>query len=149
MRSWPYEAFTEGTHHTVDYDRFIKSQVAPRNDFQGLACCKFGHFTVQISTQPATRSPPCGTVDMLGSIRTAFLFHLLLERGRDMGQGSRATFVLKTTLTGCDAPCRWLLPTACPHDPSNQLSSRSGMIAPWYRSVEEMDSRIFCGGLAR
>ena len=31
--------------HTVDYDPFIKSQLASHNQFQGLTWCKFGHVT--------------------------------------------------------------------------------------------------------
>ena len=29
--------------HTVEYDRFIKSQLASRYSIQGLMLCKFGH----------------------------------------------------------------------------------------------------------
>ena len=33
-------------HHTVDYDPFIKSQVASSNQVEGLMRCKFGHVAL-------------------------------------------------------------------------------------------------------
>jgi len=39
-----------GQLHTVDYDPFIKSQLASRNYLQGLVCFQFGHVTPRNST---------------------------------------------------------------------------------------------------
>ena len=49
--------------HTVDYDPFIKSQLASRNWLKGLMWCKFGHVTVELSSgdldaEEAVEVPP-------------------------------------------------------------------------------------------
>jgi len=46
--------------HTVEYHPFIKSQLALRNQLEGLLWCKFGHVTVKISNQRNPRTPPSG-----------------------------------------------------------------------------------------
>jgi len=46
---------------TVEYDPFIKSQLAARNQLYGLIWFKFGHVTLEISSQRNPRTPPCGT----------------------------------------------------------------------------------------
>ena len=35
-------------NHTVDYDPFIKSQLASLNQLEGVMSCKFGHMAPQI-----------------------------------------------------------------------------------------------------
>jgi len=41
------EGFGRRKFQRVNYKAFIKSQLASRNDFQGLMRCKFGHVTPQ------------------------------------------------------------------------------------------------------
>ena len=38
-------------HHTVDYAPFIKSQLASRNQLEGLVWCTFGHVTLERTSQ--------------------------------------------------------------------------------------------------
>ena len=46
--------------HTVEYDPFIKSQLASRNQIEGLMRCKFGHVTSRMWAQRDPRNPPSG-----------------------------------------------------------------------------------------
>jgi len=52
----------------VEYDPFIKSQLASRNSLLGLMWCKFGHVTVEILTQRNPRTPPSGRGGVFGSV---------------------------------------------------------------------------------
>ena len=36
------------SHHMVEYDPFVKSQLASRNQLQGLLWCKFGHVAADL-----------------------------------------------------------------------------------------------------
>ena len=51
---------TAGTGHTVEKDLFIESQLASRNELEGLMRLKFGHVKFNKLTQRNPRSPPCG-----------------------------------------------------------------------------------------
>ena len=55
-----------GVTHTVEYDTFIKNQLALRNWLSGLMWCKFGHVTPRnpAPTKPF-RTPPCGRLILL------------------------------------------------------------------------------------
>ena len=46
-----------GTTHTVDYGPFIESQLASRNEVQGLMWHKFGQIASQILGEGNLRSP--------------------------------------------------------------------------------------------
>ena len=57
--SWCAHAMYTGP--TMEYDTFIKSQLASRNLVQGLMWCKFGHVFPGILGERNPRTPPCGT----------------------------------------------------------------------------------------
>ena len=46
-------------NHTLDYDPFIQSQLASRNQLEGPTWCEFAHATFEISNKRNPRSPLC------------------------------------------------------------------------------------------
>ena len=48
------------TIHTLGYDPFIKSQLASRNELEGVVWCTFGHVTLNFWGERTRRTPPCG-----------------------------------------------------------------------------------------
>jgi len=48
------------TCHTVEFDPFIKSQLASHSQLLGLLWCTFGHVTLEFWSQRNPRPPPCG-----------------------------------------------------------------------------------------
>jgi len=84
----------------VEYDPFLKSQLASRNQLQGLVCCTFGHITFETPNQRNPRDPPCGAVigekqggnDRqlrvgVGGVRADSPMPVLLERGSERESG--------------------------------------------------------------
>jgi len=51
-------------YHTVDYDPFIKSQLARRISFWDLNASRYGHVTRGNPGGGNPRRPPCGTLNM-------------------------------------------------------------------------------------
>ena len=56
-----------GRIHTVEYEPFIRSQLASRNSLQGLMWCKFGHVPCGFPRGRTPRSPQSGKGWILGS----------------------------------------------------------------------------------
>ena len=54
--------YEQGLVHTVDYDPFIKSQIASHDEREGHMRGKFGHVASKISKQRNPRGPPCGGI---------------------------------------------------------------------------------------
>ena len=54
---------------TVEYDHFIKSLLASRNYWRGLTWCKFGHVTLEISSQRNPPTPPCQVTSEITATR--------------------------------------------------------------------------------
>ena len=51
------DIFNQCPSHAVEYDPFIKSQLASGNLLEGLMRCKFGHLTLRILRERTPRTP--------------------------------------------------------------------------------------------
>ena len=81
----------KNTLHTVEYDAFMKSQLASSNSLEGLTWCKFGHVTVEFSPKRNPRSPPSGMVQrhkMIESRRVFMVNTILVYLRIESGQSS-------------------------------------------------------------
>ena len=59
---------SDTTPHTVEYNLFIKSHLASRNEIYGLMWCNFGHATFEHPNKQNPRKPPCGCLDRLKTL---------------------------------------------------------------------------------
>ena len=57
-RVWVWER--KNANRTAEFDPFIKSQLASRNQLLRLMWCKFGHVMLEKSRQRNPRTPPIG-----------------------------------------------------------------------------------------
>jgi len=92
---------TANRTHTMEYDPFIKSQLASRNELEGLMWCKFGHVTLKIVLQRNPRAPTCGVSS------TSYPCFWCVQHGKSRPHGGvrplhqKSTGILQLTLEPC------------------------------------------------
>jgi hypothetical protein len=75
---------------TVEHNPFIKSQLASRNEIEGLMCRKFGHVSPKILGGRKLGTPPCGRTTWSSSGTWRRTWHVSTSWKATRG-GSRAS----------------------------------------------------------